>query len=89
MLFIDDDEAEIAERQEQRRARADHDARFAVHHRAIGARALLLRQIGVPLRRAAAEALRESLQELHRQRDLRQQDQHLLAARSASATASK
>ncbi len=32
----------------------------------------------MPFRRAAAEALREAFEELHRQRDLRQQDQHLL-----------
>ena len=52
MFLIDDDQAQFRERQEQRRARAHHHPRLAVHHRAIGAAAFLLRQIGVPFGRA-------------------------------------
>ncbi len=40
VLFVDDDEAEIAIRQEQRRARADDDARFPRRGRAPHAAAL-------------------------------------------------
>ena len=38
VLFIDDNEAEIGVRQEQRRARADDDGNFAVGDRLPGAR---------------------------------------------------
>ena len=78
MLFIDDDQAQIREGQEQGRARAHHHPRLAPHHRAIDAAAFLLRKIAVPFRRPHAEAGGEAFQELHRQRDLRQQDQRLL-----------
>ena len=69
------------ERQEQRRPRPHHHPRLAVHHGAIDPAAFLLRTVAVPFRRPHPEAPREAFQELHRQRDLRQQDQDLLAGR--------
>ena len=78
MLFIRDDQAKLAERQEQRRPRPDNHPRFAVHHGAIGPPAFLLRQVTVPFGGSHPEARCEAFQELHRQCDLRQQDHHLL-----------
>ena len=80
MLLVGDDKAQFQERQEQRRPRADHHARLAIHYRTVSALALLLRKIAVPFRGPAAEALGETIQELHGQRDFRQQDQRLLPA---------
>ncbi len=90
VLLIDDDQAEIGVGQEQRRARADHDRHLARRHRRPGARALARRELRMPFRRPHAEALREAIEELRGERDLRHQDQHLLALRRiVSATASK
>ena len=80
VFFIDDDEAEFVERQEQSRTRAHDDSCFAAHDGAVISSPVLLRQIGMPFCRAAAETFGEALEELHRERDLRQQDQCLLAA---------
>ena len=74
VLLIDDDQAEIGVRQEQRRARADHDRNFAVGDRLPGARALARRQLRMPFRRAHAEARGEAVEELRGERDLRHQD---------------
>ena len=80
VLFIDDDEAEIGIGQEQRRARADHDRRLAGRDRRPIARAGARRQFGVPFQRTHAKTLREAIEKLAGQRDLRHQDQRLLAA---------
>ena len=75
VLFIDDDETEIGIGQEQRRARADHDRRLACRDRRPIARAGARRQFGMPFQRPHAKALREAIEELAGQRDLRHQDQ--------------
>ena len=80
VLFIDDDQPEIGIGQEQRRARADHDRDFAFGDRRPGARALARRELGMPFRRAGAEARGEAIEELRGERDLRHQDQALPAA---------
>ncbi len=79
VLLIHDHQAQRREGQKQRRARAHHHLRFTAHHRAIDPPPLFLRQIAVPLGGTNAEAHSEAFQELHRQRDFRQQDQSLLA----------
>ncbi len=80
MLLVHHDQAEIGERQEQRRARARHHPHLALGHAAPDARPLLGRHGRVPFAGAAAEALLEPLQELAGERDFRQQDQHLRVA---------
>ena len=77
MLLVDDDEAEVGERQEQGRARADDDARLAARRRAPDPLALALGQARMPLGRPRAEARREAVEELGGQRDLRQEHQRL------------
>ena len=80
VLFIDHDQPEIGVGQKQRRARADHDLRFAGRDRRPVARAGARRQFGMPFQRPHAETLRKAIEELSGQRDLRHQDQRLLAA---------
>ena len=80
VLLIDDDQAEIGIRQEQRRARAHDDARLARRDRRPGARAHARRELRVPFGRAHAEARGEAVEELRGERDLRHQDQRLPAA---------
>ena len=80
VLFIDDDQAEIGIGQKQRRARADHDRRLAGRDRRPVARAGARRQFGMPFQRTHAKTLREAIEKLAGQRDLRHQDQRLLAA---------
>ena len=80
VLFIDDDQPEIGVRQKQRRARADHDLRLAGRDRRPVARAGARRQFGMPFQRPHAETLREAVEKLPGQRDLRHQDQRLPAA---------
>ena len=77
MLLVDDDQAEVGEGQEQRRAGADHRARLAFRDCAPGALALALGEARVPLRRAVAEPGGESVEERAGQRDLGQQHQRL------------
>ena len=79
VLLIDDDQAKIGIGQEQRRARADHHLRLAGRDRRPGARALSWRQLGMPFGGADAEPRGEAIEELRGERDLRHQDQHLLA----------
>ena len=80
VLFIDHDQPQTGIGQKQRRARADHDRRFAGGDRGPVAGAGARRQFGMPFQRPHAEAQREAIQELSGQRDLRHQDQRLLAA---------
>ena len=56
MRLVDDDQAELGVRQEQRRARADDDLRLAAGDRPPGAAALGRAQVGVPGDGGAAEA---------------------------------
>ena len=81
MLLIDDDEAEIGIGQEQRRARAGHDADLAGRHRMPGAGAHARAQLGMPFGRAHAEPRREAIEGLRGERDFRHQDQALAAPR--------
>ena len=60
VLFIDDDQAEIRIGQKQRRARADHDRRFAGRDRGPIALPGARRQFGMPFQRTHAEALRQN-----------------------------
>ncbi len=79
VLLVDDDEAELGERQEQRRARADDDADQAFGDAAPDRAPLGAAHFGMPQRRRAAEAATEALDPLRRQRDFGQQDQRLRA----------
>jgi hypothetical protein len=80
VLFIDNNQAEIGVRQKQSRARADHDAHFAVGDGTPGARAQPRRQFGVPLRRPRTETRGKAVEKLRGQRNLRHQDQALPTA---------
>ena len=80
VLFIDDDQAQIGVRQKQRGARAHHDRRFARRDRGPVALPGARGQFGMPFQRPHAETPREAIEELSGQRDLRHQDQRLLAA---------
>ena len=79
MLLVDDDQAEIGERQEERGARPDDRARFAAGDRPPCAFALPRREAGMPLRGPRAETGREPVEELSGQRDLGQEHQRLPA----------
>ena len=79
VLLVDHDQAEIGERQEQGRARADHDRLAALGDPPPGAPARARAELGMPHGGRPAEAAREALQQLRRERDLRQQHQHLAA----------
>ncbi len=83
VLLVDHHEAEVGERQEQRRPGAHHDRRRALRHRAPGHAADPRGEVGVPHRRRDAEAALEPLQPLRGQRDLRQQHQRLAALAQA------
>src|SRR3954466_12408903 len=77
VFFIDDDQAEVGVRQEQRRARADQDIHLAGRDRIPGARALACAKLRMPLGRAHAETQRKTIQKLRRERYLGHQDQRL------------
>ena len=77
MLLVDDDEAKVGERQEQSRARADHDPRFALGDRGPDALALALGEPRVPFGRPRAETGREPVEELRGERNLRQEHEPL------------
>ena len=79
VLLIDDDQSEIGVGEKQRRTGAYHHGAFASRHRGPVARAGARRQPGVPFQRPHAETMREAVEELSGQRDLRHQDQRLLA----------
>ena len=81
VLLIDDEDGEIAERQEQSRARPGDDLHLALRDAGPDAGALARADAGMPFRRPRAEARRESVEELRRQRDLRHQDQRLPSLR--------
>ena len=79
VLLIDHDQAEVRVGQEQRRARADHHVHLARRDRVPGARALACAELRMPFGGPHAEALREAVEELRGERDLRHQDQRLAA----------
>ncbi len=81
MLLVDHDQAEIGIGQEQSRAGADHHAGLAEGHRPPVAPALGRAQLGMPFGRPHAEAGGEAVEPMRRQRDLRQQHQHLPSGR--------
>ena len=80
VLLIDDDQPETGIGQKQRRARAHHDGRFARRDRGPIALPGARGQFGMPFQWPHAETLREAVEELAGERDLRHQDQRLLAA---------
>ena len=80
VLLIDHDQPEIGIGQEQRRARADHDRNFAAGDRPPSARAPARGELGMPFRRAGAEARGEAVEEGRGERDLRHQNEALPAA---------
>ncbi len=79
MLFVEHDQPEFAERQEQRRAGAEHDADIAVEHCPPGARPHWWRHVGVPLARLRAEAPGEAGDETGGQGDLGEENEGLPA----------
>ncbi len=79
VLLIHHDEPEIGIGQKQRRARADHDRGFSGRNRGPVAGARARGQLRMPFDRPHTEALREPIEELAGERDLRHQDQRLLA----------
>ena len=83
MLFIDDDEPQLGERQEQRRARPHDNAGAAIRDGAPSVAARALRHIGVPFRRHRTEPAPEAIEPLRAQRDLGQQHQHLTTRRES------
>ena len=77
VLLIDDDEAEVGERQKERRARADNHGRLAACRRRPDAFALTLGQARMPFGRPCPEARGEAVEKLRGQRDLRQEHKRL------------
>ena len=77
MLLVEHDQPQLAERQEQRRARPHHRPHRAVDDAAPGAGALRRRHVGVPFGRPRAEAAGEAVEEGVGERDLGQKDQRL------------
>ena len=81
VLLVDHDQAERRQRQEDRRAGADHDALAAFGDAPPGAPPRRRAELGMPQRRRPAEAHGETLEQLRGQRDLGQEDQRLAAGR--------
>ena len=79
VLLVDDDQAELLERQEQRRACARHHPRRALGDLPPDALAHARRQVGMPFGGLGAETVLEPFEEGVGERDLRQQDQDLMA----------
>jgi hypothetical protein len=79
VLFVDDDQAEIFERQEQRRSRPCRNLHLAGRHLPPHLFAGAGRKVGMPFGRFGAEAILEAFEEGRGQGNFRQQDQHLPA----------
>ena len=79
MLLVDDDEAELLERQEQRRSGSGDDPHPPLDHLPPDLLARSRRDVRVPLRRLHPESHMEAVDEALRQGDLGQEDQHLPA----------
>ena len=80
MLLVDDYHPEVAERQEQGRAGANHHLRLSPRHRVPYQVAPPCADRGMPFRRPGAETRREPLEERRGERDLGQENQSLAAA---------
>ena len=80
VLLVDDDQPEVVERREHRRARAHAHARLAAPHPPPLVVALALREPRVHHRHPLAEALDEAPRRLRRERDLRHQHDRRAAA---------
>ena len=86
VLLVDDHEAELRERREDGRARADGDPRLAAAQAQPLVVALALAELRVQHRDRVAEARLEARDRLRRERDLGHEHEHRLpAARAASA----
>ena len=81
VLLVHAHDAEAAHRREHRRARADDDSRLARSDPLALVAPLRLRQPGVEHRHVVAEARAEAAQRLRRERDLRDEDDGVPAAR--------
>ena len=77
MFFIDNDQPEVPEGKEQRRARAHHHLRAALAYHLPGAAPLGHGDTRMPFRRLGTEPRLDTRDELGCQRDLGQQDQRL------------
>ena len=77
MFLIDNDQAKVAEGQEQGRPRADHQPHAPLARHPPQAAAFRLRHPRMPFARARAEPVLDPGQELCRQRDFRQKHQRL------------
>ena len=77
VLLVDDDEAEVGERQKQGRARADNHLRLPACRRRPDALALALGQTGMPFGGPRAETRSEAVEELRGERNLRQEHERL------------
>ena len=84
MLFIDDDQPQIAVRQKQRRPRPDHNIRVPLPNHPPATPPFRLRHAGMPFRGPLAKACFDPVQKLARQRDLWQQHQGLPPGPQAS-----
>ena len=83
MLLVDDDQPEVGDGREHRRARADRDARLARAQPPPLVVALALAERRVQQRDGVAEARLEARDGLRRERDLGHEHDHALAALAA------
>ena len=79
MFFINDDQAEFAERQEKRRPRPRYNPHRTFRNLPPDALAGARRKIGMPFGGLCPETIMESVEKLLGERDFRQENQHLLA----------
>ena len=77
MFFIDHNQPQFRKRQEQCRARAHYDPGLAGHHLPVCSPARGFADARMPLHRPASKTRGKAVQELHRERDFRQQNQRL------------
>ncbi len=89
VFLVDDDQAKLLERQEQRRTRAGDDTHAALRHLPPDPFPHPRRQVGMPFARLGAKALLEAFEKGMRQRDLGSRISTCLPWSSAAATASK
>ncbi len=80
MFLVDQDQAQVGQRREHRRARADDHVEPAAAGALPGRAALAERQVRVEHADAVAEAAAERMDDLVRQRDLGHEDEHAPAA---------
>jgi hypothetical protein len=80
VLLVDHDQPEVGDRREDRRARADRDARLAAAQPPPLVVSLALAERGVQQRDGVAETRLEATDRLRGERDLGHQHDHSLAA---------